>query len=152
MAGLGARLYQLQVRDAPRYRRLADRNRIDIQMFAPTRGRILDRNGEILADNQETRRIVIIPDLAGDLEKTLKMLAQIITLSEESQKRIIKRAKRQNSRIPIDVASALSWEDMAKVNVMMPDLFGVQTDSGFNLRSEERRVGQECVSLGRSRW
>ena len=131
MAGLGSRLYQLQVTEASRFRRLADRNRIDIQMFAPTRGRILDRNGEILAGNEEIMRIVIIPDLAGDLEKTLQLLSRIISLKPDQQARILKKAKSQNKRIPINVATALSFQDTAKINVLMPELSGVQTETGY---------------------
>ena len=89
MAGIGTRLYQLQVSDASRYRRLAEKNRIDIQMFAPTRGRILDRNGEVLAENREIRRLVIIPDLTNDLVHTLKLLGRIISLTEDQQRLLL---------------------------------------------------------------
>ena len=131
MAGLGTRLYQLQVSDASRFRRLAEKNRIDIQMFAPTRGRILDRNGEVLADNRETRRIVLIPDLTDDLEKTLQLLGRIIALPADVQLALRTRASKQNSRIPILISSGLSWEETARVNVMMPELSGVQTETGY---------------------
>jgi len=131
MAGLGTRLYQLQVSDASRYRRLAEQNRIDIQMFVPTRGRILDRNGEVLAGNQEIRRLVIIPDLTNDLAHTLKLLGRIISLPQDRQRLLLRRAAKQNRRIPLLISTGLSWEETAKVNVLMPELSGVQTESGY---------------------
>ncbi len=131
MGVLGARLYQLQVSEASRYRRLAEKNRIGIQMFAPTRGRILDRNGVALAANREIRRLVIIPDLAGNLDEMLDLLSRIVSISPERLDAVLRLAKSQNNRIPIHVKSGLSWEEMARINVMMPQLSGVETQYGF---------------------
>jgi len=40
---LAERMYQLQIVESDRYVVLADENRINLQLLAPTRGRILDR-------------------------------------------------------------------------------------------------------------
>ena len=48
---VGARLFRLQVLDGARYVPLADENRLNMQIVAPIRGRILDRFGELLATN-----------------------------------------------------------------------------------------------------
>src|SRR3546814_15808783 len=48
----------------------------------------------------------------------------------------------------------VSRTEDAKTGKLKPALFVVPTDAeGFGKqRSEERRVGEECVSTGRSRW
>jgi len=43
LSALTARLYQLQVLEAERYRLLAEDNRISMRLLAPPRGEIIDR-------------------------------------------------------------------------------------------------------------
>ena len=40
LSGLVARMYQLQILEADKYKTLADDNRINLQLLAPPRGRI----------------------------------------------------------------------------------------------------------------
>jgi len=49
---LSARLVQLQLIQGARYARLSDRNRIRKMVLPAPRGRILDRNGVLLADTR----------------------------------------------------------------------------------------------------
>jgi len=49
---LFARLYYLQVLAAPEFEQAAERNRARVVQLNPTRGRILDRDGRVLADNR----------------------------------------------------------------------------------------------------
>lgn len=60
------RLFQLQVLDEGRYDPLADENRTSLHILIPKRGRILDRRGAVLADNEESFRVTLTPALAGD--------------------------------------------------------------------------------------
>jgi penicillin-binding protein 2 len=66
LAALAGRMYQLQILESDRYKVLADENRFNLQLIAPTRGRILDRFGIPLADNHRNYRLVIVPEQAGD--------------------------------------------------------------------------------------
>ena len=68
LATLAGRMYYLQVMQADRYVMLADENRISIRLVAPPRGRIVDRFGVPLADNQPTYRIVLVAEQAGDID------------------------------------------------------------------------------------
>ena len=61
-------MYYLQVMQADRYVMLADENRISIRLLAPPRGRIVDRFGVPLADNQPTYRVVLVAEQAGDID------------------------------------------------------------------------------------
>ena len=47
IAGLAFRMRKLQVEEASEYRLLADENRINIRLIAPSRGEVYDRNGKI---------------------------------------------------------------------------------------------------------
>ena len=57
MTALAGRLYYLQVIEADRYATLADENRINLRLLAPPRGRVLDRFGAPLAENQQNYRV-----------------------------------------------------------------------------------------------
>ena len=50
---LAARMYQLQILEKDRYTVLADENRINLRLVAPSRGRIVDRFGVALAANRQ---------------------------------------------------------------------------------------------------
>src|SRR3546814_18098556 len=57
----------------------------------------------------------------------------------------------------LEIAGVDQWADSAVVircrfKVMPLEQWGVRREFLYRLRSEERRVGKECVSTCRSRW
>ena len=54
------RFYSLQVTQHEDFVTRSDRNRIQVQPVAPTRGLIYDRNGILLADNRPSYRLSVI--------------------------------------------------------------------------------------------
>jgi penicillin-binding protein 2 len=59
--GLGARLFQLQVVEGARYSHMAEQNRIRRVITPAPRGRIFDRNGQLLADSRASFSILLVP-------------------------------------------------------------------------------------------
>ncbi len=51
------------------------------------RGLILDRNGEVLANNLTTTSLILIPNQIKDKEKVVKSLSSILNVSEEEMKK-----------------------------------------------------------------
>lgn len=78
------------------------------------RGKILDRNGEVLADNLTTSSLVLIPNQIKNKEDTTKKLANILGLSYESMKKhvykntSIERVHPEGRRLSYDVAKKIS--------------------------------------------
>lgn len=78
------------------------------------RGKILDRNGEVLADNLTTSSLVLIPNQIKNKEVTTKKLANILGLSYESMKKhvykntSIERVHPEGRRLSYDVAKKIS--------------------------------------------
>ena len=84
---LGALLFRmrhLQVEQADEFRLLADENRINIQLLAPARGRIFDREGRVIAENVPAYRITVTREQAGDVEAVLDRLARLVTLHPDT--------------------------------------------------------------------
>jgi penicillin-binding protein 2 len=131
VGALSARLYQLQVLDSDRYKVLADENRINLRLVAPPRGRILDRFGTPLADNRQDYHLVIVAEQAGDIATTLDALAGLIELDDADRNRVMREIRRKHSFVPIVVRDNLSWDEMARVEVAVPELPGISIEQGL---------------------
>jgi penicillin-binding protein 2 len=125
---LGWRLRQLQILDSSEYRLLSDENRISAQLVAPARGTLYDRFGTRIAENRENLRVIVVPAFSKDLAATLTTLSSIVTVSDADKDRVLRHAKRQSLYLPILVAEGLTWRQFALLNVLAPQLPGVQTD------------------------
>ncbi|MGL4278964.1 MAG: penicillin-binding protein 2 [Albidovulum sp.] len=132
VATLGFRMRHLQVDQADQFRLLADENSIKIRLLPPARGLILDRNGAVIAGNEQNYRITITPEDAGDPEMILSRLRELIYLSPEDIERTRREVERRSPTLPIAVADRLTWEEFSLVSVNAPALPGVTTEVGLS--------------------
>jgi penicillin-binding protein 2 len=130
-AALVARMYQLQVLEKDRYTLLSDGNSINVRLLAPPRGRILDRFGIPVADNTHNFRLVVVPEQTADLAATLAALGGLIGLDDAERRRLVREARQRHSFIPLEVRTNLGWDDMAKIEVAIPELAGVSIEQGL---------------------
>ncbi len=144
LSALGGRMYYLQVIESDRYKTLADENRINLHLLAPPRGRIVDRFGIPLADNQQNYRVLLISEDAPDVATTLDILGQIITIGDRERRRILRDVKRKRSFLPVTVRENLNWEQVAKIEFNAPDLPGVMIDVG---RSRDYPFAEEMAHV-----
>lgn len=127
---LGARLYQVQVREGARYTTLADENRLSARMLAPPRGRILDRFGVVVAGSSTNWRAVLIAEQANNVPATLEAFSALLPLSEYERARIDRELHRKRRFIPVMIREFLTWDEMATIEVNAPDLPGIVVDAG----------------------
>ncbi|MEN3977047.1 penicillin-binding protein 2 [Emcibacter sp. SYSU 3D8] len=127
---LVGRMVHLQIVNADQYKLLAEENRVDLRLISPLRGRILDRHGMEIANNQLNYRVSVIPEQAGDFEATLRQLAGIIPLPPQKIEAVMRLAARSRRFLPVTVSDNLTWEEFALVNGIAPELPGVQPDAG----------------------
>jgi penicillin-binding protein 2 len=104
----------LQVVEYKHYITQSNDNRMQVRPLPPARGRILDRNGVVLAENQTTLSLILIPEQVEDLDTTLQGLTEIITISEDELQRFHKQRKRQRSFLPATLRYHLSDEEVAR--------------------------------------
>jgi penicillin-binding protein 2 len=130
LSGLAGRLYYLQIVESARYRMLAEDNRINLRLLTPPRGRILDRYGVPIADNQQNYRVVLVREQARDVKATLDSLSGTVELSEYDYERILREALRKRAFVPVAVKDFLSWEQVSRIEVNAPDLPGVSIEVG----------------------
>jgi penicillin-binding protein 2 len=141
---LAGRLYWLQVVESEKYQVLSDTNRISLRLVPPVRGKILDRRGEALAVNRPNYRIVLIPELTGNVATTLDVLGNLLSIGEADRRRILRDVARKRRFVPIVIKDNLTWDDVSRIAVNTQDLPGVQFDVGF---SREYPLGSDLAHL-----
>ena len=132
VAVLGARMRYMQVDQAEDFQLLAEENRINIRLIPPARGLIHDRNGALLAGNEQNYRVVVTKEDAGDVEDVLHRLAELIPLTAEDIERTLKETDRRSAFVPITVADRLSWEEFSRIAVNAPALPGISPEVGLS--------------------
>jgi penicillin-binding protein 2 len=129
--GLGAlavRLGDLQIVQAGRYSTMSAANQFNFRVVPPPRGRILDRNGVVLAGNRPSFRVLVIRDETKDLDATLDAVAQLLPATADRRRALLRQINQSPRAIPVAVANDLSWEDFAKFNLHATELPGVVAD------------------------
>ena len=142
LAALAGRMYYLQVVEADRFAMLAEDNRINPRLLPPPRGRILDRFGVRLADNRQDYRAVIVREQAKNVDAVLRHLAEVIGLTEEEKKRILKEMRSRRAFVPVKVRENLTWEEVSRIEVNTPDLPGISIEVG---ETRNYRYGEICA-------
>ncbi len=129
---LFGRMFYLQVLEADKYQTLADKNRISLKLLPPPRGAILDRNGIPFAMNRKIfRAMIVAEETGGKLRKTLQNFGKLVPLQEEDYERILKEIKRKKSFVPVRLKDDLSFDEMAAIQLNIPDLAGVSIENGL---------------------
>lgn len=139
------RLVYLQISNQEHYATLSDNNRVSIQPIAPTRGLIFDRNGVLLAQNLPSFTLEIIPEHVKDLDKTLKDLAQLISISKEDLKRFHKNRRKKRRFEGVPLRFRLSDEEVAKISVQQNNLEGVEIKAQLSRHYPQGKLAVHAV-------
>jgi penicillin-binding protein 2 len=124
LSGLIGRLIHLQILNRDYYRKLSDRNRIQTRLIAPHRGQIVDSAGKVLAINQNVYRCLITPDPNFNAEDEINILHKLLNLSDTQAEEFKSQLSKQ-SKIALIVKENLTWEEMASLQLKLPDLPGL---------------------------
>jgi penicillin-binding protein 2 len=111
---IGARLFYLQVVRHEDFRDQAESNRTAVLPSVPDRGRILDRNGVVLASNYSAYTIEITPSKVPDLDATLKALGEVIELHPRDLRRFRRLMEDSKRFDAILLRSRLSDTEIAR--------------------------------------
>ncbi|HOV61581.1 MAG TPA: penicillin-binding protein 2 [Candidatus Hydrogenedentes bacterium] len=126
MALLAVQLWRLQVLQGPEYARISENNRISQKRLPADRGVIVDRNGEILADNRASSDIVFIPGECPEDQRVpvCRLLGSLLNVPTES---LISRmeALRGQPFTQITVKSDITKADRTRMEELGTQLPGV---------------------------
>lgn len=130
VAGLGSRLLYLQLIEGTRNRQLAENNRIRLIPKQPERGKILDRNGKILAGSRLSHSVFLWP-LArkkGEWGNTVSRLSQILNIPESVIHQRLEQAG-YNSPFLVRIARGISPAQVTALSEYGSELEGIQVDA-----------------------
>jgi penicillin-binding protein 2 len=129
---LAARMRYLQVERASDFRLLAEENRINIQLLPPARGLIYDRQGRILADNEQNYSVVMVRENVDDIDAVLDRLSRIINIDMAALARAREEMMARAPHVRVTIADRLSWEEFSSVAVNAPALPGITPEVGLS--------------------
>lgn len=119
---LATGLFHVQVFQGSHFRTISEKNRIRIIPLEAPRGRVYDRNHQLLVTNRPSFDIVVTVDEVSP--KVYPVLSKILKLSEwEIRKRI--QGKREYRFAPAIVAEDVSQEVVHQIEERRPELPGI---------------------------
>lgn len=111
------RLLWLQIVRHEHYSNLSQGNRVRVEPLPAARGVIYDRYGEVLADNQPTYQLELVPEEVRNLEATLQGLSRIGLIQADAIKDLEKLVRSRRSFESVPIRLRLSDEEIAKFAV-----------------------------------
>ncbi len=124
--GIIARLFSLQITENKKYLTLSDKNRLREWRLPPIRGEFLDYFGNIIAGNLKVYQLHVIPEEVEDFKYLMVRLKNILSISNNDFKKIIKQKNSQKPWENIIISKNLTWEQFTKVNYFLHDLAGAK--------------------------
>ncbi|NEQ95908.1 MAG: penicillin-binding protein 2 [Cyanothece sp. SIO2G6] len=128
--GVGSRLFYLQLVQGDRNRQLADDNRIRLLPKPPERGRILDRAGNVLAENRVSYGVYFWPFDSDEAnrEELITRLAKILELPSQDIRDRLEQAG-DNSPTLVRIARDVGPRELTALLEYQSELPGVQIEA-----------------------
>ncbi|MCX6567582.1 MAG: penicillin-binding protein 2 [Candidatus Aminicenantes bacterium] len=107
--------WKVQIVDHKKFSALAEANRTRQRALAAPRGLILDRNGEILADNGASFKVSFIRENVKNMEASLAAVGRLLEIDEKTLRGRIEEYKDFPAFEPIVIEDGLNSEDIAPI-------------------------------------
>ncbi len=140
-----ARLWYLQVLEWQNLRSRSETNRFRQVRLVPPRGKILDRNGRVLAGMRPTFNLCLIRGEAKDLESLFKKLSQLLDIPETSLKIRFIKGKSLPKYMPVVLKRDINWEQLSKVEVRLHKLPGVYIEAAPGRKYPEGKLAAHLI-------
>jgi len=122
---LVGRLVVLQVMRYDYYAELSQGNRVRVEPLPAQRGLILDRNGQVLAENRPSFQLELVRERVPDVAATLKRLIEIGVLPLDDLDETSKLVKSRRSFESVPIRLRLTDEEIARFAVHRFEFPGV---------------------------
>lgn len=122
------RLVYLQIIKGEEYRLLSEKNAVRLKSVKSSRGLIFDRNKKLLVDNRPSFNLKIVREDAGEVDKTVKKLAELIAVPFLELMCRIDQSGNGAVYKPITLKENISRDQLAIVEAHKFDLPGIHID------------------------
>lgn len=131
---LGMRMFYLQLIKSEEYKTLSEKNRINFVVLPPSRGRIYDLEGNILATNKPCYQLLIDRSINNNYRDELEIVNNILNLPPEKYNYIKQKIKKSSRHIPLMILDQLDWQQVSLIEEQKHKLTSIFIDIGY-LRS-----------------
>lgn len=108
------RAWYLQVFNGRKWREFSEANRIQVKRLPAMRGRILDRNGKIIADSRPSFDLAVTPaQVEKSLEDTLDRLVDLLSWKTVDRQSIYERLRSGNPHDAVVIKRDMSRDELA---------------------------------------
>jgi len=114
-AVLAISFWFLQIIQHARYQELAENNHQRTLALRAPRGVLFDRNGKVLVENRHSFNISIVREHTKDLDRTIRLLADLAGLDVEEVRQIVDRHRNEPTYRPIVVIEDASLSQVAAI-------------------------------------
>ena len=128
-AGLAAGFWRLQVVQYDKYRQFAENNHQRTVVLSAPRGAVLDRDGRVLVENRASLDIVLSRELAGDLDGSLDLLAELSGVPLSELQATVDRHRRDPPFLPVVLIRDAAFDQVAAVAAHRRELPGIYVQS-----------------------
>lgn len=130
LGGVGSRLVYLQLLEGKHNQDLAEDNRIRLLPRPPERGRILDRNGQALAQNRLSYSVYLWPIKRDDIdwEPTIARLSEILDIPAEDIRLRLEQAG-NSSPLLVRIARDITPAQLTALMELKSELTGIQVEA-----------------------
>ena len=147
-SALSARLFILQVLESEALQRRAQSQWTSESVIAPTRGRILDRNGRVLAQSATAYSASVSPRQVTDAARLARLLAPVLDMDAAA----IEKKASDTSKGGVTLKRQLSRDRAQQLKAMKAEYARAGSDAlrGLYLEEESRRyypMGQFAAQL-----
>ena len=121
-----SRLFYLQIIKRDEFIIKADNNRFRKWKLTPSRGIILDKNNNVIADNFQVFKIALIPREIKSIDSFLSSFSKILPITNNEISYYKKKYRLHNKDFAFVLNKNLNWTDFSKLNYVIHNLQGAQ--------------------------
>jgi len=120
-AALSISFWFLQIVENARYEEMAQNNHQRTLALRAPRGVLYDRDGKVLVENRHSFSISIVREHTKDLDRTIRMLAEVAGLNIDDVRAVVARHRSEPSYRPIVVVDDASLAQVAAITARRLD-------------------------------
>ncbi len=112
------RVWYLQIYNGRQWRQFAEQNRLDVKRLRARRGKILDRNGNVIADSRPSFNLLVTPfQIKEEKGVALDRVARLLAWERFPRAHVLKKIQSGNQHDAVVVRRDMNWDELALFKV-----------------------------------
>jgi penicillin-binding protein 2 len=122
---LTAKLWYLQLIKGESYVEMSQSNRVRLFRLPPSRGRILDATGQVLAENRPSFTFSVLPGELENPREVIQTCSSILGITEERMRGLVERSRSIPKYMTFPIKKNMSLEELSLIKSRAADSKGV---------------------------